>query len=236
MIQLAYMNWLKNIFKKQLPPLPDTPYWQAYQQSFETGYTQKTGIRDIRFVVLDTETTGLDTKEDKILSIGAVAVKNQQIIIADRFEYYLKQVYTGNGESIKIHGILPKHNLNGLAAKEVLLLLLAYLQNSIIVGHHIGFDLAVLNRAFQEYLGGQLRNQILDTNQLAKRVNSPFYKTAIGQEQNFSLDALCKQYGVPIYDRHTASGDALITALLFLKLVGRLEGKGVLTLKDLLKG
>lgn len=229
------MNWLKNIFKKRLPPLPDTPYWQQYQQSFESGYSKKTLIRDIRFVVLDTETSGLDIQKDKILSIGAVAVKNQQIIIADRFEYYLKQVYTAKNESIKIHGILPKHNLNGIESKEVLISLLDYLQNSIIVGHHIGFDFAVLNRAFQEHLGGQLRNQILDTNQLAKRIHSPFYEMNIGQPKNYSLDALCEQYGVPIYDRHTASGDALITALLFLKLIGRLEGKGVANLGELLR-
>jgi len=192
-------------------------------------------IRDIRFVVLDTETSGLNIQKDKILSIGAVAVKNQQIIIADRFEYYLKQVYTVKGESIKIHGILPKHNLSGIETKEVLILLLSYLQNSIIVGHHIGFDFAVLNRAFQAHLGGQLRNQILDTNQLAKRINSPFYEMNIGQRKNYSLDVLCEQYGVPVYDRHTASGDALITALLFLKLLGRLKGKGLTNLAKLLR-
>ncbi|MFK7981353.1 MAG: PolC-type DNA polymerase III [Saprospiraceae bacterium] len=229
------MNWFKKLFKQKITPLPDTPYWQAYQQSFESGYTQKTPIRAVRFVVLDTETTGLDAKKDKILSIGAVAVKDQKIIVADRFEYYLKQVYTAQGESIKIHGILPKHNLNGLAPKEVLILLLAYLQDSVIVGHHIGFDFAVLNRAFQEHLGGQLHNQLLDTNYLAKRIKSPFYKMNVGQNQNFSLDALCEQYGVPIYDRHTASGDALITALLFLKLMGRLEKKGVSNWGSLIK-
>lgn len=227
------MNWLKKIFKKQLPPLPDTPYWRQYEQSFEPSYSKKTLIREIRFVVIDTETTGLDAQKDKILSIGAVAVKDQKIFIVDRFEYYLKQVYTANGDSIKIHGILPKHNLNGFAAKEVLILLLAYLQNSVIVGHHIGFDFAVLNRAFQEYLGGQLRNQTLDTNYLAKRIQSPFYKTTAGQNQNLSLDALCQQYNVPIHDRHTASGDALITALLFLKLMGRLEKKGIKDWKEL---
>ena len=230
------MNWLTNLFKKNPPPLPNEPYWQQYQQAFQSGYSKKTLIRDVRFVVLDSETTGLDAKKDKILSIGAVAVKDQKIFIADRFEYYLKQVYSPtNGDSIKIHGILPKHNLNGLAAKEVLILLLAYLQNSVIVGHHIGFDFAVLNRAFQEHLGGQLRNQTLDTNYLAKRIHSPFYKTTAGQNQNLSLDALCKKYHVPVYDRHTASGDALITALLFLKLMGRLERKGIQNLKELIK-
>ena len=174
------MDWIRNLFKKKPPPLPNEPYWQQYQQTFESGYSKKTLIRDIRFVVLDTETTGLNAKKDKILTIGAVAIKDQKIFVGDRFEYYLKQVYTAKGDSIKIHGILPKHNLNGLAAKEVLILLLEYLQNSVIVGHHIGFDFAVLNRAFQEHLGGQLLNQILDTNYLAKRIHSPFYKTTVG--------------------------------------------------------
>ena len=229
------MNWLKKLFKKKRPPLPNTPYWQQYQQSFEFDYSKNTLIRDIRFVVLDTETTGLDAEKDKILSIGAVAVKDQKIFIGDRFEYYLKQVYTAKGDSIKIHGILPKHNLNGLAPKEVLILLLDYLRNSVIVGHHIGFDFAVLNRAFQEHLGGQLRNPVLDTNYLAKRIHSPFYKTSIDQNQNFSLDALCKQYHVPVHGRHTASGDALITALLLLKLMGQLERKRVRKFEDLMK-
>lgn len=223
------MSWLKNLFRfeKVIPPLPDTAYWQAYQQSFEQAYLKKTPLRYIRFVVLDTETTGLDIKKDKILSIGAVAVKNQKIHIEDRFEYYVKQIYEGGKAGIKIHGILPKHNVDAQSPEKILIDLLAYLKNSVIVGHHIGFDFAVLNRAFQQHLGGQLRNKILDTALLAKRVQSPFYNTNIDNNQPHSLDALCLQYDVPVYNRHTAGGDAIITALLFLKLMGKLEKRGI---------
>ena len=119
---------------------------------------------------------------------------------------------------------MPEHNLNGLAAKEVLILLLDYLQNSVIVGHHIGFDFAVLNRAFQEHLDGQLRNQILDTNYLAKRIKSPFYK--MNANQNFSLDALCQQYGVPIYDRHTAGGRCFDNGFVVFEVDGEIGAKG----------
>lgn len=223
------MNWLKKIFRlgKTYPPLPETAYWQTYKQSFEPGYTKKTSLRNIRFVVLDTETTGLDIQKDKILSIGAVAVQNQKIYIGDRFEYFLKQVYQGGKEGIKVHGILPKHSLNAQSPAEVLIALLAYLQNSIIIGHHIGFDFAVLNRAFQQHLNGHLRNQTLDTATLAQRVQTSFYKANAMHNQPLSLDALCKQYSVPVYNRHTASGDALITAVLFVKLMAKLEKREI---------
>lgn len=221
------MNWLKKILGKKLPPLPDTDYWNTYTQAFEQGYTKKTPLRNIRFVVLDTETTGLDVNQDKLLSIGAVAVKNRKIYIADRFEFYVQQQYQGGKEGIKVHGILPKHNLGAQSAKNILIELLAYLQNSVLVGHHVGFDFAVLNLAFNQHLYGQLRNPTLDTVHLAQRIQSPFYQTISNINEQLSLDELCLQYNVPIYNRHTAGGDALITALLFVKLMGRLEKKGI---------
>jgi len=221
------MNWLKKILGKKPPSLPDTNYWNAYKQAFEQDYTKKTLIRDIRFVVLDTETTGLDVKQDKLLSIGAVAVKNRKIHIADRFEFYVRQQYEGGKDGIKVHGILPKHNLSAQSAKNILIELLSYLQNSVLVGHHIGFDFAVLNRAFHQHLNGQLLNPTLDTAHLAQRIQSPFYQTITNNNEQLSLDELCHQYKVPIYNRHTAGGDALITALLFVKLLGKLEKKGV---------
>lgn len=223
------MNWFKKIFnrKRAFPQLPDTAYWKAYQQTFEPGYTKKTVLSEVRFVVLDTETTGLNVEKDKILSIGAVAVKNQKIYIAERFEYYVQQVYEGRKAGIKIHGILPKHTANAQSPKAVLIALLGYLQNSVLVGHHIGFDVAVLNRAFQQHLNGQLQNQTIDTAHLAKRLQTSFYNTPTLNNKHVSLDELCKQYNIPVYNRHTASGDALITAVLFLKLMAQLKKRGI---------
>lgn len=225
------MNWLTKIFTRK-PNYPDAPHWDKYRQFIESQPDKYTLFRDVRFVVLDTETSGLDLDKDRILSIGAVAVRDQSIFMSDSFEYYLKQNYQVQGDGIKIHGILPKHNLDGVDAQEVLVHLLEYLKGSIIVGHHIGFDLAMLNRAFVRHLGGSLHNKTIDTNTLAKRIDSPTYRTNAGQ--TYSLDALSKKYNVAEYQRHTAAGDAVITAIVFVKLLGVLEKSGIRTIGELI--
>lgn len=232
------MNWIRKIFRKK-PSYPSTSHWQEYARLFDQAPLQKGSFRTKRFVVLDTETTGLDPNKAKLLSIGAVAVKNQQIIIEDRFEAFFPNggFYQGQErESVAVHGILRKHSAHLSDSKNIFIELLAYLQNSIIVGHHIAFDFAMLNNAFQNQLGASLQNQLLDTAHLAKRINSPWQTQALPQQAGqYSLDELCKTYNISIEGRHTASGDALLTSLLFVKLLGRLELRGVKTLNDLLQ-
>ena len=87
------MSWIKNLFKKKQPTFPNTPHWNLYQAVINQSYSKNTLIREVRFIVLDTETTGLDPQKDKLLSFGAVAVQNQQIFLVDRFECIFQQVY-----------------------------------------------------------------------------------------------------------------------------------------------
>ncbi|MEM6319366.1 MAG: 3'-5' exonuclease [Bacteroidota bacterium] len=103
-------------------------------------------------------------------------------------------------------------------------------KNSIIVGHHISFDIAILNQALRLHFGLQLRNRTLDTGWLAKRIENP---NIIGFNP-IPLDQLCEQHQIPSGQRHMAAGDAYITSLLFLKLLGQLERRGVRRLGDLL--
>jgi len=227
------MNFLQRLFKTSVP-YPSTPYWDAYRQYFTHTSPPRTAIRSLRFVVLDTETTGLDPTQAHLLSIGAVAVRDQKIMIADRFEAFLPQsAATPKNDSIKVHGILPKHAQGTTHTTDYLLSLLDFLRDSILVGHHIAFDYAILNKAFQQQLGGQLMNTTLDTVQLAKRLAAAPLGHTNHAPAHFSLDALCRQYKIPIQGRHTALGDALLTAILFLKLIGRLEQRGIKTYKDL---
>ena len=71
----------KNIFSKQSPPTWLTNYFDAKEDLPST----KKPFNELRFVVLDTETTGLDIKQDNVISIGAVAIENQSIIIEKTF-------------------------------------------------------------------------------------------------------------------------------------------------------
>jgi len=232
------MNWIKKIFGTK-PAYPATSYWQEYARLFDQSSPKRQLFRAKRMVILDTETTGLDPAHDRLLSIGAVAVRDQQIFVGDRFEAFFSNgglYQSTERESVPVHGILQKHSSHLPDNQKILIELLAYLKDSIIVGHHIAFDFAMLNNAYQTHLGGPLQNQILDTAHLAKRIASPFETYHAPQKTGqYSLDELCKVYHIPVEGRHTASGDAMLTALLLMKLLGRLEVRGVKTLKDLLR-
>lgn len=233
------MSWIKKIFGTQ-SVYPAASYWQDYARLFKQPLDKKQPFRAQRMVVLDTETTGLDPATDRLLSIGAVAVRDQQIFVGDRFEAFFsnEELYLAKErESVPVHGILKKHGAHLPDNRQILIDLLAYLKDSIIVGHHIGFDFAMLNKAFQTQLGGTLSNQTLDTAHLAQRIATPFqsYPMMPQAASQYRLDELCKVYRIRVEGRHTASGDAMITALLLVKLLGKLEIRGVKTLKDLLR-
>jgi len=102
----------------------------------------------------------------------------------------------------------------------------------VLVGHHLRFDISILNEALKKRHAGKLRNPLIDTRDLALRVE----KGRGGHDDqpgNYSLDALCQRYHIPGSDRHTAAGDAYITAILLLKLLGRLRKRGVIKLGEI---
>jgi DNA polymerase-3 subunit epsilon len=229
---------IKRLLSRWLgPTLPDTVEWNQYQSYFEHDYPTKTPIEEVRFIVLDTETTGLDDQQDEVLSLAAVAVQNSAIHVADRFEAIFRpdKAASSGKEGIIVHGILDKHTRNAGATEESLKAFLSYVKNSIIVGQHIRFDKNILNKTYQEKLGGQLLNRTIDTAQLAQRLRSDFDPNNHRMRAEFSLDELCKTYHITVQNRHTAAGDTMITAILFLKLLARLRKRGVITLKDLLQ-
>jgi len=220
---------LFSVFQKSNPHKNDAPLWQNYFQYFEQKRSKKTPLRDLRFVVLDTETSGLDYKKDTMLSVAALSVHNFQIEIGTRFEAFFYHENYQPDESVAVHGILGRHLKNGQIEKEILTNFLTFLKDAIIVGHHIGFDVAMINQALKKHFNLKLKNKTLDTAWLAKRVENPAAKGF----NPMPLDVLCKQYQIPLGKRHTAAGDTFITALLFLKLLGKLERRGVQTLRDL---
>lgn len=198
-----------------------------YLACFNKSWNDQTPTVELRFVVLDTETTGLDPHRDRIITIGAVAVRACQIILADSFEVMLKLAY--NSSSVTVHGITREEARDGLDEPEALERFLEYLRDGVIVGHHILHDIETINAACERHFDCNLRNRFLDTMDLTLHLQADgaFPEDAI---QGFSLDALCDFFEVPPRDRHTAGGDAFITALIFLRLLclGRKYGRNTL--------
>lgn len=207
-------KWFRN--KKH----PD--FWIDYKNKFKKEQSNEIDV--VRFVVLDTETTGLNIKTDKILSIGAIALTDNIITIADSLECYLEQSYF-NPETVKIHGILKK-GIDKVSEKTALESFIKYIGNAVIIAHHVAFDVSMINQALKNNNLPKLKNKVVDTGFLYKKLKNI-------KPKHYSLDYLCNQFNVPKHDRHTASGDAYITALLFLKILSKLKSEQKVYLSDL---
>lgn len=203
-------------------------YWQDHIDKVKKS-TKYSNYEDIRFVALDTETTGFHYESDRILSIGAIAIKNNKINVSDSFEIYIKQEVF-NSETVKIHGIRRNGKEEKVSEEEAMIQFLAYLDDAVIVAHHTVFDVTMMNVALRRMNVGPLKSKQLDTNFIHRKLSIENRNI-----KSYSLDALCEIYNVKMHDRHTATGDALITAYIFLKLTNKYQKNNALNLKDLIK-
>jgi DNA polymerase III subunit epsilon len=182
----------------------------------QTHENIRTDSKNLRYVVFDTETTGLDIKKDTLLSIGGVAIYGSSLLVQESF-YELIKVERGSGKDIPIHGIMPKESLDGKDEKSALLAFLKFIDNSILVAHHIDFDLEFLNKSLSKYTPLKILNDSIDTAKLAERIEEKTNPNLIRENRKqFQLDSLCKKYEIPIFPRHHALSDSITTGILFL--------------------
>jgi DNA polymerase III subunit epsilon len=192
-----------------------------------------TRVEQVRFVVLDSETTGLNPRKDRIVTIGAIAMVNHEILIDDSFEALLKVEF--NSSAVTVHGVTREESRAGLDEPEALQRFLTYLGDGVIVGHHINHDVETFNAGYERHFGFRLPNLSLDTMTLTLLLERD--GAFAGQEaiQEFSLDGLCHLFGIIPHDRHTAAGDAFMTALVFQRLLRLAVKHRRTTLADLLE-
>lgn len=227
MIDLIKYYSIKNKCKKGLLPTDICDYIKRYSLPFNKNQS----IDEIRFVVLDTETTGLNIKKDKIIQIGAVTVQDNKILIQDSMDVFVKWKELMMSDSIKIHGFLPSDLNSGLEIGHVLIDFLKFVRADVIVAHHAAFDIGMFNKFLQECFSFKLFNRVVDTGTLAIRLEQS--QNDHHNPNEYTLDALCKRYKVPIENRHTAISDAYITAILFLKLLKSAKQRGITTIGQL---
>ena len=200
----------------------------AYQACFAQSWQDDTALERVRFVVLDCETTGLDARRHRIVSIGAVGFVDCQIDLADSFEALLRVRF--NTDATLVHGITRDESRTGMSEADAVASLLEYLRDGVIVGHHIGHDLAMLDAALGRHTDGRIRNRWIDTGELVLLLERDGAFGDRAALSDLSLDGLCAQFGVLPHDRHTAPGDAFITAQVFLRLlrIAVRHGRGTL--------
>jgi DNA polymerase-3 subunit epsilon len=193
------------------------PLAGRYRRCFESTWSDDTPIDEVRFVVLDSETTGLNPRTDRLITIGAVAVRAREIVLEDAFDALLK--IDENTPAVTVHGITRDETRGGLDEEVALERFLDYLRDGVIVGHHIGHDIGTLDAGCERGWGFQTLNRSLDTMDLTLHLEKDGAFAGRPPIRRFTLDSLCDRFGIIPHDRHTASGDAFLTAQVFLRLL-----------------
>jgi DNA polymerase-3 subunit epsilon len=203
-------------------------FWKKEDNLFDENIT----IEETKFIVLDTETTGFDYDNDRILCIGALVLQHNMISIQDSFEVYVQQDHYDKSTA-QIHGILKDFVLKRPNELEALQQFLAYLGDAVIIAHHTIFDVTMINKALQRNGLPELTNRTLDTAYLYKKtlIKSHLFE----RKDHYTLDDLADKFDISKKDRHTALGDAYITAIAFLKIVKKLKEKKEINLNSLFK-
>ena len=195
------LDWIKGSSKH-----PE--FWKLYLTKFET--------KSNRYVILNTETTGLNPKKDVILSFGAVAVVNDAIRIGDNFEVVILQYKYLHDNGLS-NEFLIESKLSKLAEPQAIQSLVEYIGNAVLVGHRIHFDIEMINDVLEKMECGRLKNEALDIEIMHQKL--------MDVTKSSSLNDLIKYYKIPESERNSASDDAYSIALLFLKLKTRLGFK-----------
>ena len=172
------------------------------------------------YVSLDTETTGLDTKKDDIISIGAVRIVKNRIKTGEALYLRVEPSAKLKDESVKIHQIRACDLKGALSPDEALERLLHFIGPRPLVGYFLEFDVAMLNRLLKPKSGITLPNRLIE-------VSALYYDKKIGaipqSHIDLRFDTILNELEIPKFGQHDALNDAVMAAMIFLKLKNKIQ-------------
>ncbi len=188
----------------------------------ETSYS--TPLIALDAVALDTETTGLDSRNARIVQIAALPLAAGRMRPDDRFERLVNPGTPIPAAAVAVHGITDAKVASASPFSDIAGLLEAYIGRAIVIGYATAYDLAILEREYR--LAGRPvpRFRALDVRTLA-RLASPTLA-------DYGLEALCQWLGVALRGRHSALGDARAAGEIFQALIPLLRAKDIRTLAE----
>ncbi|GGE72189.1 MAG TPA: 3'-5' exonuclease [Paenalcaligenes hominis] len=224
-------------------------WWQFLKRYYTAFQSQRTGFHPDRYaqqvlnqaaplipadqplghpaMVFDLETTGLDTRTDTVISIGAVRLTEQGIALGNSFYQVLDIQVDLQGESQLIHGLTQKDLDKGCDPRQALFDFFHYSQNHIWLAFHAEFDRRMLKNAVLQHLGLIIDPQPIDIAYLAPLL---FPELATSHS---NLDDWLQVFNLPILARHNAAADALATAELLMILINKAQQLGFKTWGEL---
>jgi DNA polymerase-3 subunit epsilon len=201
---------------------PEYYDFDLFAQTESSRALDERPLAELSCTVFDTETTGLNPSEgDEIIQIGATRIVAGKLRRQECFEQLVDPQRDIPAAGIPIHGIEAQMVQGQPTIDAVLPAFHAFAQDTVLVGHNAAFDMRFLQLK-EARTGVRFEQPVLDT-LLLSAVAQP-------NQDAHGLEAIAERLGVTVMGRHTALGDAIVTAEVFLKLIPLLQAQGIHTL------
>ena len=177
------------------------------------------------WVTLDCETTGLDVRKDKIVSIGAVRIVGNRLLTGQRLELLVRPDKAMTGDNMRLHRLRESDVAKGLAPEQAMRRLLDFIGSRPLVGYFLEFDVAMLNREIWPMLGVRLPQRKVEVSAMYydyKNRQLPAHQR--GGDIDLRFATMMNDLGLPQRDAHDAVNDAVMAGLAFVKLRCLLQG------------
>ncbi len=167
------------------------------------------------YVAYDCETTGLNPKKDEIISIGAVKIVGNKVKVSEKFEVMVKPRAAVAEESIKIHHIRNCDLEGAMEPRAAIEAFLEFIGNRPLVGYYLEFDIAMINKYTKEFLKTSLSNPQIEVSAMYFDAKNDVFG---GKNVDLKFESIMRELDLPMFGQHSAFYDALMTALIFVKL------------------
>jgi DNA polymerase-3 subunit epsilon len=215
------------------------PAWLSFgrqQRSANPAFASDTPLFNLRYAVIDTELTSLDSRKNRLLSIGAIAMDGMKIRVGDPFYRVVNPGVEVPVESIKVHKLRPNDVEQGVAPAVAITDLREFVAGRVLVGHFFHIDLKALCKELGD-LQLELLNPAICTARVHRWIvqNGPVREDFVQEQERIDLETLAKAYDLEFHEAHHALEDAFLTARLWQKQMAKLQVMGVKDLGGLLK-
>ncbi|MEZ4727750.1 MAG: 3'-5' exonuclease [Caldilineaceae bacterium] len=200
---------------------PEYYDFDLFHQAGQSSTFTERPLTQLAYTVFDTETTGLDPTTDRIVAIGAVRIVNGRLLRQENFDQFVDPERPIPATAAAVHAITDAMVRGQPPIEQVLPQFLRFAEETVLVGHNIAFDLRMFESE-EATTGVKVTNPVLDT-LLLSGVLHP-------DADDHSLETIAGRLGVSVFGRHTALGDALVTAEILLRMIPLLHLRGISTL------
>lgn len=171
------------------------------------------------WVTLDCETTGLDVRRDRIISIAAVRIAGNRLLTSQRLELLVRPERSLTAENVRVHRLREQDVAGGIEAAQAMRLLMDFIGSRPLVGYYLEFDVAVLNREIWPLLGLRLPQPKIEVSAMYYDYRNRQLPAHLrGSTIDLRFATIMLDLGLPVRAAHDALDDAVMAGLAFLKL------------------